>query len=398
MPAPISPTSRYLAAFAVAIAIAGGLSACGPAKAPTAGAAGGAGAGGPPPAMPVGVKLAKVEAVPVLIEAVGQTEGSKEVDIRARVGGLIQKQSYAEGERVRRGAPLFSIERAPFEIALAQARAALSQEEARAEQARREAARLKPLAAQQAISQREADDAATNQRLTEGTVAAARARVREAELNLSYTAVAAPIAGIVGRAEKSEGSLVGTSDGLLTHITQTDPIWVRFSLSEPEQALLRRARSGATVRLLASDGKPIDLPGKLNFRGSTVDARLGTVALRAEFANPELTVLPGQFVRAQVQAGTEQAVLVPQAAVVSGDRGKMVWTIQDGKATATPVEVGGWVGAHWVVRKGLKEGDAVVIDSLLKLRPGAAVMARPAAAASAPASAPVGAAALAASR
>jgi membrane fusion protein (multidrug efflux system) len=341
--------------------------------------------------MPVGVRVAKVEPVPVLIEAVGQTEGSKEVDVRARVGGLIQKQAYVEGERVKRGAPLFAIERAPFEIALAQARASLAQEEARAEQARREAARLKPLAAQQAISQREYDDATTTQRLGEGTLAAARARVREAELNLSYTAVAAPIAGIVGRAEKSEGSLVGTSDGLLTHITQTDPIWVRFSLSETEQALLRRNRGPAAVRLLASDGRPMNVTGKLNFKGSAVDARLGTVALRAEFPNPELSLLPGQFVRAQVQAGSEPAVLVPQAAVVSSDRGKMVWTIQDGKATPTPVEVGGWVGSDWAVRKGLKDGDAVVIDGLLKLRPGAPVAARadtlPQMAASAPAAA-----------
>jgi len=369
------------------LAIVCGLSACGPAKQPAAAGAGGPGAGGPPPAMPVGVRVAKLESVPVLIEAVGQTEGSKEVDIRARVGGLIQKQSYAEGERVKRGAPLFAIERAPFEIALAQARASLAQEEARSEQARREATRLKPLAAEQAISQREYDDATTTQRLSDGTLAAARARVREAELNLSYTAVTAPIGGIVGRAEKSEGSLVGTADGLLTHITQTDPIWVRFSLSEAEQGLLRGARGAAAVRLLASDGKPINGVGKLNFKGSSVDARLGTVALRAEFANPELALLPGQFVRAQVQAGTESAVLVPQAAVVSSDRGKMVWTIRDGKATPTPVEVGSWVGADWAVRKGLKDGDAVVIDGLLKLRPGAPVMARPAEAASAPAAA-----------
>ena len=337
--------------------------------------------------MPVGVRVVKVEQVPVLIEAVGQTEGAKEVDIRARVGGLIQKQSYVEGERVARGAALFSIERAPYEIALAQARAALAQEEARGEQARREAARLKPLAAQQAISQREADDAATNQRLTEGTLAAARARVREAELNLSYTVVTAPITGVVGRAEKSEGSLVSPTDGLLTHMTQTDPIWVRFSMSETEQALLRRARSAASVRLLGADGKPVGGAGTLNFKGSTIDPRLGTVALRAAFPNPDLAFLPGQFVRVQVQAGTEPAVLVPQAAVASGDRGKLVWTIQDGKATPAPVEVGSWLGADWVVRKGLKDGDTVVIDSLLKIRPGAPLVPRPAVAASAPAAA-----------
>ena len=376
------PFLKFFSSRGIAtLCLAGLLAACGPAKQPAAGAA----PGGPPPAMPVGVRVVKVEQVPVLIEAVGQTEGAKEVDIRARVGGLIQKQSYAEGERVARGAALFSIERAPYEIALAQARAALSQEEARAEQARREAARLKPLAAQQAISQREADDAATNQRLTEGTLAAARARVREAELNLSYTVVTAPIAGVVGRAEKSEGSLVSPTDGLLTHMTQTDPIWVRFSMSETEQALLRRARSAASVRLLGADGKPVGGAGTLNFKGSTIDPRLGTVALRAAFPNPDLAFLPGQFVRVQVQAGTEPAVLVPQAAVASGDRGKLVWTIQDGKATPAPVEVGSWLGADWVVRKGLKDGDTVVTDSLLKIRPGAPLVPRPAVAASAPA-------------
>jgi len=376
---PVRGVAVLSAVLSVLVLLAG----CGP-KPPAAGGAPGGAPGGPPPAMPVGVRIAKIEQVPVLIEAVGQTEGAKEVDIRARVGGLIQKQAYAEGERVPRGAALFSIERAPYEIALAQARAALSQEEARAEQARREALRLKPLAAAQAISQREADDAATTQRLTEGSAAAARAKVREAELNLSYTQVTAPIAGIVGRAEKSEGSLVGTTDGLLTHMTQTDPIWVRFSVSEAEQAILRRARATAQVRLLAADGKPVAAAGTLNFKGSTIDPRLGTVALRASFPNPDLAFLPGQFVRVQVQAGTEPAALVPQSAVASGDLGKFVWTIRDGKATPAPVEVGSWLGADWVIRKGLKDGDTVVTDSLLKIRPGAPLVVRPAVAASAP--------------
>ena len=371
---------HFFVRFVAAIVVVAPLVACGPSK-PSAPP--GAPAGGPPPAMPVALRAVKLETVPVLIDAVGQAEGSKEVEIRARVGGLIQKQSYHEGERVRAGAVLFAIERAPFEIAVAQTRAALAQEQARAEQAKREAARLKPLAEQQVISQRDADDAATAQRLTEASVAAAQARVREAELNLSYTTVVAPIAGIAGRAEKSEGSLVSTTDGLLTRITQTDPVWVRFSLSESERAVLQRAPSTGSVRLLSSDGKPINATGKLNFKGSTVDARLGTVQLRAEFANPELAVLPGQFVRAQVQAGTEPAFLVPQAAVMSGDRGKMVWTLQDGKATPTPVEVGGWIGEDWVIRKGLKDGDQVVIDGLLKLRPGAAIVQRAAPAASA---------------
>ena len=350
--------------------------------------------GGAPPAMPVAVRSVALQSVPVLIDAVGQAEGSKEVEVRARVGGLIERQLYLEGERVRAGAPLFTIERAPYQTALAQARAALAQEAARSEQARREAQRLKPLADMQAIPQREFDDASTNLRLAEASLLAAQARLRDAELNLSYTTVTAPIAGVSSRAEKSVGSLVSTADSLLARITQTNPVWVRFSFSEAENALLRNGQAG-TVRLLGADGKVLAGAGRLNFSGSTVDPRLGTVLLRAEFANPALTVLPGQFVRAQVQAGQENAFLVPQAAVMTSEQGRMVWTVQGGKATPTPVEVGGWVGADWVVRKGLKDGDQVITDNLIKLRPGAAVVAKAAAppgAAPPPTSAPASAA------
>jgi membrane fusion protein (multidrug efflux system) len=339
--------------------------------------------GGAMPPMPVTVRTVQQQQVPVLIEAVGQAEGSKEVEVRARVTGLVERQLYTEGDRVKAGAPLFTIERAPFDNALAQARAALASEQARTEQARREAARLKPLADQQAIPQREADDAASNLRLAEAALAAAQARVKDAELNLSYTTVTAPIAGVTARAERSPGSLVSPTDGLLTRISQTDPLWVRFSFSETERQQLGNAR-GAVVRLLGPDGKPQGPAGRLNFTGSTVDPRLGTVQLRAEFPNPQLAVLPGQFVRAQVQAGAEAAWLVPQAAVMSGEQGKMVWTLKDGKAAPTPVEVGGWVGADWAVRKGLKDGDQVIVDNLLKIRPGAPVQAK---AAAAPASA-----------
>jgi len=348
---------------------------------------GGHGPGGPgggaPPAMPVAVVTARFSNVPVVIESVGRAEGSKEVEVRARVTGLIEQQRYHEGDRVKANAPLFLIEQAPFEIALAQARATLLQEGARLEQARREAKRLGPLIEQHAVSQKDFDDAASAQRVAEASVAQAQAQLRQAELNLSYTRVVSPITGITGRAEKSQGSLVSPSDGLLTRVTQTDPIWVRFSFSESELAQLRGGSAGA-VKLLSADGTPLGGAGKLNFAGSTVDAQLGTVQLRAEFANPDLLVLPGQFVRAQVHAGEERAVVVPQAAVFNGERGKAVWTVKDGKALPAPVDVGAWVGDGWAVRKGLNEGDAVIVDNLLKLRPGAPVAPHPA---SAPASA-----------
>ena len=328
--------------------------------------------------MPVAVRTVSLQAVPVLIEAVGQAEGSREVEVRARVAGLVERQLYKEGDRLRAGAPMFTIERAPSEIALAQARAGVVLEQARVDQARREAARLQPLAAMQAIPQREADDAASALKLTEAALATAQLRIREAELNLSYTQVAAPIDGLSGRAEKSVGSLVGPADGLLARLTQTDPIWVRFAFSESEVAQLRRGKPGP-VRLLDAAGKALPVQGRLDFTGSAVDARLGTVQLRAVLPNPALTLLPGQFVRAQVQTGEQRAALVPQAAVITTEQGRSVWTVQDGKAVSTPVEVGGWYGGDWIVRSGLKDGDLVIIDNLIKLRPGAPVMAKPAA-------------------
>jgi len=359
---------RLGAAALVAVAL---LAACGDKK--PAGAPGGPGApGGAMPPMPVAVRVVQQQTVPVLVEAVGQAEGAKEVEVRARVPGVLQRQHYREGEPIRAGALMFTIDRAPFEIALAQAKAGLAQEQARVEQARREAARLKPLAEMQAVSRREADEAASQLALAEAALGVQQARIREAELNLSYTSVTAPISGITTRAEKSEGSLVSPSDGLLARIMQTDPIWVRFSLSEAEYTTLKGQR-GAPVRLLGADGKPLGAAGRLNYAAPSVDARLGTVSLRAEFANPSLAVLPGQFVRAQVQSGTERAWLVPQAAVQSGEQGKFVWVVRDGKATPAPVQVGGWVGADWVVRQGLADGDAVITNNLIKLRPGAPV-------------------------
>lgn len=381
---PFALRAAALAAVALCVAF---MVACG-GREPKAGSGQG-GPGGAMPPMPVAVKVVQQQVVPVLVDAVGQAEGAKEVEVRARVGGVLQRQSYREGEPIRAGAPMFTIDRAPFEIALAQARAALTQEQARVEQARREAARLKPLAEMQAISRREADDAASQLALAEAALGVQQARVREAELNLSYTAVAAPISGIATRAEKSEGSLVSASDGLLARVMQTDPIWVRFSLSEAEFAPLKGQR-GAPVRLLGADGQPLGVTGKLNYAGPSVDARLGTVGLRAEFANPSLAVLPGQFVRAQVQSGTQRAWLVPQAAVQAGEQGKFVWVVRDGKAAPAPIEVGGWIGSDWVVRKGLNDGDPVITNNLIKLRPGAPVqaMAAPPGATAASAEAP----------
>jgi membrane fusion protein (multidrug efflux system) len=382
-----------MAAALVALAVAG-LAGCG--KKPDAAPAPVAAAGGPPPALPVSVVKVSPQRVPNVIEAVGQTEGSKDVEVRARVSGIVEKTLYAEGDRVKTGAVLFQIERAPFENALAQAKAALAQtkaslgqERAKLEQVRREAARLKPLVEQRAISQREYDDATTALKTGDTLIAAAEARisdsearVRDAELNLSYTKVTAPIGGVTGRALRSTGSLVtaGNDSALLTTISQPDPSGVRFSVAEADYHQLRNA--GKTeVRIVLGDGSVYPVTGRLNFTSSTVDARLGTIQLRAEFGNPSLALLPGQFVRVRLYAGETEGALVPQVAIVQNDQGRFVWVAGvDGKASLKPVEGSSWVGRDWLITKGIAPGDQVIVDNLLKLRPGAPVAPKEAAA------------------
>jgi membrane fusion protein (multidrug efflux system) len=332
----------------------------------------------PEQAIPVSTLRVTPKPVPVSLEAVGRSEGSKEVEIRARVSGIVQKQLYSEGAFVRAGAPLFQIERAPFEIALAQAKAAADQAEATNDQARRETDRLNGLLASAAVSKRMAEEAETAYRSAAAALASARAQVREAELNLSYTSVVAPIAGVTGRALHSEGSLItaNTDRSLLTTISQTHPVWVRFAVSESEHDSLRRANNNeGAVALILADGATYSEPGRLNFAGSTVDQELGTVQLRAEFPNPNLQILPGQFATVRVDAGTQEALAVPQTAVLQGNQGRYVWTMSaDGKAAQRTVEVGDWVGSDWIIRKGLSDGDVVILDNLMKLKPGAAVV------------------------
>ena len=318
--------------------------------------------------------------VPIVLEAVGQTEGSKQVEVRSRATGILQKRSYNEGDLVREGSVLFQIDREPFEIALAQAKAQLAQERARNEQATREAGRLKDLAAQRAISQKEFDDAGSGLKLSNATLQVAEANVKQAELNLSYTSVAAPVTGVSGRAVRSEGSLITAgTDSLLTSIYQIQPIWVRFSLSATDLAKVpgaRLGRGGATeVELRLADGSPYPVKGKLNFAASQVDVRLGTQELRAEFANPTQRLLPGDFVRVRVIAGYRDRVfLVPQTAVLQNERGHFLFMLDaEGKAAIRPVRVGEWVGSDWTILEGLSAGDRIVADNLLRVQPGTVI-------------------------
>lgn len=345
-----------------------------------------------PQAMPVTVKRVQPERVPFSLEAVGQAEGSREVEVRPRVTGIIERRLYNEGTPVKAGQVLFQIDRTTYAIAVQQARAALAQEQARREQNQREVERMKSLAQNKAISQREFDDMTSALKQSSAAVEVAQARLAEAELNLSYTEVKAPAvmdSGISGRALRSEGSLVTANNDLLTTLTQVNPIWVRFSLTEPDFTRVR-GRAGATrVNLLNPDGTLAAGGGRLNFAGSTVDPKLGTVPLRAEFANPEMKWLPGQYLRVQLLTGEQQAFLVPQSAVVQTEQARQVWIAgADGKAVLRPVQTASWLGRDWIVTGGLQAGDAVIVDNLMKLRPGTAVTIRDAESAGAPAATP----------
>jgi membrane fusion protein (multidrug efflux system) len=313
--------------------------------------------------------------VPIVLEAVGQVQGSKEVEVRARVSGILLKRLYNEGDFVREGSPLFQIDPVPYQIALAQANAQIAQERARQEQTGREATRLKALAEEKAISQKEFDDAISAQKMSNATLQAAEANLRQAELNLSYTLVTAPVSGVAGRIARSEGSLVtaGQESSLLTTMNQVDPIWIRFSLSESDLAKVpdkspERIKS-AEVRLVLPDGSLYPLKGRLNFTATQIDPRLAT------FSNQQVQLLPGQFVRVRVTAGERENVfLVPQTAVIQTEKSFLVFTLdKDNKAAARPVQVGDWVGSDWMILSGLNPGDRVILDNLLKLRPGAAV-------------------------
>lgn len=337
--------------------------------------------GGMPP-MPVSVITLEPTSVPVSAEAVAQTEGAKEVEIRPRVGGILLKKLFEEGAPIKAGQAMFLIDPVPFQIALSNAKAQLAQQKARVEQTQREAQRLQGLLATQSISQREADNATSDNTLARAGLAQYEASVREAELNLSYTTVASPLSGIAGRFEFSEGALVSANTSLLTKVSQISPIWVRFSLSDNELSQIGGYLSSANVKavkLILPNGEEYAKKGQLNFAASGIDPALGTQQLRATFENADKRLLPGQFVRIRVTTGQKDGVfVVPQTAVMTNDQGKFVYVANaKNEATIKPIVAGNWVGKDWVVLSGLEAGDKVIVDNIIKIRPGAVVSPHP---------------------
>jgi len=384
MPLALPSACRNGARFFVAAGVAL-LAACGPSPQ--------GGFHGFPPAA-VSTLVLQPQTLPASYEYVGQTAGSKEVEVRARVTGILEKRLFAEGAPVKAGQPLFLIDRKPLEAQAAAADADVARANAQLTQAEREVARLKPLAERRAIGQKEADDAVSNAELARAAVKAAEARLAEVNLNLGYTRVNAPITGLSSRANKSEGSLVNANETLLTMVWQVDPIWVPFNVSENDRLALERAVAAGrlvlpkdnaydvTVRL--SDGSAFPRRGRINFSDTRVNPATGTYEMRAEIANADGALKPGQFVRVTLKGAVRNnAIAVPQVAVLDGPQGKFVYVTGKDKAgkdiaVVRPITLGDWVevdGANlWIVESGLKAGDTVIVDGIAKLQPGGAIV------------------------
>jgi membrane fusion protein, multidrug efflux system len=406
---PVHPGPSSVVTRAAALALLLVLGACGQesGKAP-----GGANPAAAMPPAEVGVVTVAPGAVGLVTELPGRLEASRIAQVRARSAGIVLKRLFREGSDVRAGQPLFRIDAAPYAAAAASAQANLARAEANLGQATALAERYKPLVEANAISKQEYANAVAAQKSAQADVAAQRAAVRTAQINLGYADVRAPISGRIGRALVTEGALVGQGEATpLAMIQQINPMYVNFTQSASDVLKLRQALAqgrlqraggdeGVLVHLTLEDGSQYPNAGKLLFSDLSVDPATGQITLRAEVPNPKGTLLPGLYVRVRLeQAKASSAVLLPQQAVSRSPQGDTVMVVgADGKVAPRPVQVGSAQGNDWVVLGGLKNGEQVVVDGFQKIRPGAPVkpvpwQAAPAGAASAPApagSAPAG--------
>ena len=406
LPAARSLRQRWMSPFLLA-ALPLALVACGK----PAGQAGAPGGAMPPPE--VSVVTVTAQDHPVELEYVGQTAGSRETEVRARVAGILSKRLFEEGATVKAGTPMFQIDPANFQTQAASADAAVAVAQAKVNQAQRDQARLAPLVAEKAISQKEFDDAKSAAESAAASLKQVQAQANEARLNLGYTTVVAPISGTTGTAAKSDGNLVSATDSLLTTIVQTNPMYVNFSVSEAD--LLRITKQvgsgqlavpgkksangslGFSVNVKLADGSIYPRVGKLNFTGERLNPTTGSFDARAEIPNPDGVLRPGQFVRVLLNgASRPNSISVPQRAVIDSPMGKIVFLVTpDNKLAPHPVELDGWTKGEWIVTKGVQSGDRVLVEGFIKahepgmtVKPVPYVAVAPGAAPAAPAATP----------
>ncbi len=343
----------------------------------------------PPAPPPPNVAVSEIQArpVPLRFDYAGRVAAFREVEVRARVSGILQEKAFIEGATVKAGDVLFRIDPAPYEAELARAKAQLQEAQAQLSRTERDAERATTLFQRQYGSEKARDDAVAAHELAKAAVAGAAAQVRTAEINLGYTTITAPISGVTSYRLLPEGSLVGTgaNDSLLTRISQLDPVYVHFSFTDEEATEIRRLLASGEgqgpedgklrARIGFGDGKTYDHTGHVDFTDSSVDLQTGTVRARAVVPNPDSRLRPGQFVRISVEGITRNdTIVVPQAAVMQGPQGQFVYAIdQDNKASMRPVTIGREVASGWIVEKGLQAGDRIVTEGVIKVKPGAPV-------------------------
>jgi membrane fusion protein (multidrug efflux system) len=371
------------------IAVAAFVAACGAKSddAPAAAGGKGPGAGGGPPPAEVGVVTVKPQSVGLVTELPGRLEASRVAQVRARVPGILLKRVFVEGSDVKAGQLLFQIDSAPLQSQVAAVQAQIARAQANLSQAAAQAERYKPLVEANAISKQDYINAVAAQKTAEADVAASRANLQSAQINLGYASVTAPISGRIGRALVTEGALVGQGEATpLALVQQINPMYVNFTQSTTELLDLRRAvESGrfkaaggagaASVGIVLEDGSVYPQPGKLLFSDLSVDPTSGQITLRAEVPNPRGLLLPGMYVRVRLeQAQTPTGIVVPQQAVQRGSTGDSVMVVDgEGKVTPRPVKVGTAQGGDWVILDGVKTGEMVMVDGFQKLRGAAPV-------------------------
>ncbi len=337
---------------------------------------------------------------PVTYEYVGQTQSSHQVQVRARVAGFLDKRVYTEGAMVKAGEVMFQQDPKPFQAQLDAALGALAEQQARLQTANDNLAQVKPLAALNALSQKDLDDATGQQQAAAAAVQTAKANVETARLNLSYTTITTPVTGLSSFARVQDGAYVNAENSLLTYVEKVDPIWVNFTVSENDVLSLRSeetkgrllapADRNYPVEVVLADGSVFPDRGRITFANASYNPQTGTFLLRATLPNPKGDLRPGQFVRVRVLGMVRVgAILVPQQAVLQGAKGHFVVLVdKESKAQVRAVQVGPWYGDDWFITDGLKPGDVVVTDGVARLTPGAPVKVAAAAAGAPAATAP----------
>ncbi|HET7793195.1 MAG TPA: efflux RND transporter periplasmic adaptor subunit [Rhizobacter sp.] len=346
----------------------------------------GGGGGGMPPAQ-VGVVTVAPTTVALTTELPGRLEASRVAQVRARAAGILLERVFKEGSDVKAGQLLFRIDAGPYQAALASAQASLARAQSNVTQTTAQAERYKPLVEANAVSKQDYINAVAAQKAAEADLAASRAAVQTAQINLGYASVTSPIAGRIGRALVTEGALVGQGEATpLAVVQQINPMYVNFTQSTTEVLKLRQALAagklqkagpdGAKVQVVLEDGTAYAQAGKLLFSDLTVDPTSGQITLRAEIPNPNGLLLPGMYVRVRLaQAELPQGILLPQQAVTRTEAGDSVLVVgADNKPAKRDIKVSSAQGGNWLVTDGLKPGEKVIVDGFQKMMvPGAPV-------------------------